>query len=385
MLAIPHYIDLGLLLVRTDLTVDGRDPTHWEELGDPTLDESSFERIASRLSRRLKVPGFAFDMESVDTTACVFVEMCWNFFAQRSFLKERTVYDLAAATRALQFLARLRWNDVLPYPCTLKDCARSVYVRAWYANVPALAADAARPPPLRPIEFLTSGQFAAGRLADVRDRLIASERMREASFREKSARLAREQQSQTAYQDVLATAALRQEVDRGLAAAGRRIQELKNGKVGGWSCSGAWYLGVVSSGGNTNLGWSIVQEALDQRRIADRAMRGAGLPPTTSFYRDNRDAFVPGLTDVTFGRMESFFFGRTRRRELALGLGLGAQPTQPIQAGVVRLCREMPELLHALVIRILGDDRSNPDNAGSEGFIRDEVGRVFSQIGAALE
>jgi hypothetical protein len=152
----------------------------------------------------------------------------------------------------------------------------------------------------------------------------------------------------------------------------------------GYCCSGAWYLGVVSAGGNTNLGWSVVQEALNPRRVEERAFCGAGLPPSVTFYRDHGSKPVPFIADMTFNHLASSLFGQARSRESALGIGI----TKDLPPGALRACREMPEILHCLVLNVLGDPQSNALRQGdpaltlvdAETFIRTEIGAVFKHL-----
>jgi hypothetical protein len=139
----------------------------------------------------------------------------------------------------------------------------------------------------------------------------------------------------------------------------------------------------VSSGGNTNVGWSIVEEALDSRRIEKRAMLGAGLPASASFYTDHSNRAVPGLGTVTFGDLGNRFFRRTRSRETVLGIGQSANGELPIDESLLALCREMPEMLNDLVRRILRNEKSRPSERMPlryKDFIQGEVSRLYDAI-----
>ena len=326
MLAIPHYFDLGLLLRRLDLTRDLEPPTHWDAVGDSAQDRHSFETIVGGRARQLGVPAFSFNTDSAETTACVVLEMCWNFMADQDFLRERRQHNVDAATRALQFLARLRWAGLLPYPCKLKECARALYTRAWYANLPellSLGTVGGATPEFQPVPFLTSAPQGDG--GRTRQQLLRYVARRHKGLRQAHAALLRQWKGGGHHVDRVALHETLQECAEDLERIERRCAEIEAGAagaIGGWSCSGAWYLGVVSTGGNANFGWSIVQEALGPSWVEKRAFGGAGLPPLRSFYRHFDGVEVPGLKGTSFGALEREFFGRTRARESALGIGI---------------------------------------------------------------
>jgi len=405
MLAWPHYFDFGLLLERTDLLSGIKDrPTHWDQALDAGgkkgrcgLGESnsgSFEKIVGDLSRQLGVPGLAFNMDSIDTVACVFIEMCWNFFAKQAFLRRDRWrnWNIARAVEALAFLARLRWQGVLPYPCRLEHCAEAIYTRVWYANVPNLMEkDQNRNIAFRPIPLFTSSLRFRREFKQERAFLVDCVRKAEGRFeQEKTSALGLfAPGSGNPYPEHAADFATLHQVMENLDRVRQRREELERhhqgGRLAGWSCCGAWFLGVLSSGGNANLGWSIVQEAMDPRRVEERALAGAGLPALEMFYRQHGNVAVPGLQDTSFGQIERNFFGRIRPRETALGIGLPGEANQP-DPRALDFLSSLPEVLHSLVMCVLGDGRSDPN--GSEGayreFIRAEVTRVFEQTDKAM-
>jgi hypothetical protein len=189
---------------------------------------------------------------------------------------------------------------------------------------------------------------------------------------------------QNPYHDYLALVGRKQQLlntQRCIADRRKELTGMPTVAPGGWSCTGAWYLGVVSNGGNTNLGWSIVEDAIDPRRVAARALSGAGLSPYASFYSDHARQPVPYLHRINFGRLQHEFAGRTRHRESALGIGLGDPPQSDASFSVVDLCRELPEMLSELVRRVLRDDRSNAKHTAPD-FVRGEIERVLNVIAA---
>jgi hypothetical protein len=439
MLAAPHYVDLGLLLRRTDLAQwaaahtdlemvddDSVVPTHWNMLRPRTyslsgdaikqLDARSFEHAVIKLHRKLDVPGFAFNMDDVEAVASVFLELCWNFFADPDFLvrarppadgapETEVDQNLERATDAMEFLCRLRWAGVLPYPCTLEHCAQAAYARVWYANLANmqtyLGKDASSP--WKPIPFLTSAyQYSPGfgeeqramvrwvedaetALKTPQPQRIASQRGRDDGPADPS--------YVRAYEDHIRAKHLNVQ----LARIARRRHELRDWKEGGapihgWACSGAWYLGVLSGGANANLGWSVIKEALDPRRVERRAFSGAGLPASYEFYQRHSSRRVPGLADTTFGYLHSHLLGRLRSREEALhiarcgGYGSDRQQRPPR----ISLLSQMPEAIYGLVMAVLDDPRfrttdKNPFiSKKNRRKLRQEIATLFGHARAVF-
>lgn len=388
MLALPFYHDLGMFLRRTDLLGEGEPlPTHWSNVeGDAakTLNPTSFETVLDRLlgpnRDRLGpgVCGFAFDMETVDSVACVFIEMCWNFGTTEAFLVEQneamSQLNLDRATEALLFLARLRWAGLLPCPCTMEHCAKAVYARLWYANLPNLRQYGGKPEHMEPQPFLLSVPGGVGRAHPPGRRGKTPAQIPGTGLTPSPAAESPKPR---------ATAGGGQYQNTGMDTLKRRQPVGKDGEPR--CCCGAWYLGVLSSGGNASLGWSIVLEALDSRRVRERALAGAGLPAMESFYRLYGDRPVPFLHGVTFEKLRKAFFRQARSRMLAFGLG-----SPPGDGNVARRARmdvlySMPEALHELVMRVLADRRSHPEKGNAaRTFIRAQVARVFQGAGAKL-
>lgn len=360
LLALPIYHDIGLLLRRMDILPEGgHEPEHWEKLppGETkaeSLNPSSFESVLGGLVRKdPDVVGFAFDMDNVNSVACLFTELCWNFGATDNFLVNELQREtnVQCAVEALLFLARLRKTGVLPYPCTLAHCKEAVYTRLWYANIATLYGEGETPLPLRPVPFLTSARHRLGK---------------------KTIPLSS---------------------DSATAPDGSAVADRTRPR---WCC-GAWCLGVLSSGGNANLGWSIVMEALDRRRIRDRALDGAGLPVSKAFYRLYGDEDVPFLDATTFNDLKADFFPKAQSRMLAFGLGTPSesegQPTVPD----IETLSAMPERLHSLVMNVLADSRWAPEDlddtellalctearAGIERLVRDMYEWVSDSSGGA--
>jgi len=331
MLAMPLYYDVGFFLRRTDLVAKNTPTlTYWDKPESAGPDHPSLEATLENQLETVRgqfgkdVQGFAFDMDNVNGVACMFIEMCWNFGASNAFFvtedPARAQRDLTCATEALLLLARLRWKGLLPYPCTIEHCARALYTRIWYANIPELIDCAAMASHLRPEPFPLASSFVK-KPVDLKD--------------------------------------------------GTPVKRAR-------SCSGEWYLGVLSSGGNANLGWSIVMEALDPRRVRDRAFKGAGLPPTKSFYLRYGDQPVPNLEETTFADLDGLVFEQTQSRMLAFGLGAKDSDGNPIKPADMDILSTMPEVLHDLVMRVLGDPKSHPDEGdNARKFVRDEVRKIL--------
>lgn len=395
MLAWPHYFDFGILLERRDILNSVARPTHWDTVivngADRPVpnecDQHSFERIIGKVSRERGVPGFAFNMASVDTVACVFIEMAWNFYATQDFLGQcNRQWNVNRVSEALAFLARLRWDGVLPFPCTLEHCAKAAYSRVWYANIPnLLSLNKNQATAFRPVPFFTSAaQFMehSGKLRQfMRQCLDRAEALR-------GIHAQRNDGAMSPYPERLADFAVLQEVLLNKERFARRQLELSDGDGGarpihGWSCCGAWFLSVLSSGGNADLGWSVVQEALDPRRIEERAFAGAGLPALATFYRQHGNSPVPGLQDTTFGSLEQDFFGRVRPRETVLGMGLPGAAEMP-DSRALDYMSSLPEVLHGLVMGVLASPESDPRHENCQRFIRSEVERLFLQTDSEL-
>jgi len=338
MLALPLYHDIGLLLRRVDLLQTGKtQPAHWQNVaGQDDLNRRSLETVLGDLlgpdGNKLgkDVWGFAFDMDNINSVACVFIELCWNFGASTAFLgntdEETREKDLQRATEAMLFLARLRWRNLLPFPCELKHCAHAVYSRLWYANLSALLKHGGHPELMKPVPFLPG-----------------------ASAREGGA------EGETLTVEGAATA---------------------------HCCCGAWYLGVLSSGGNANLGWSVAFQALEPQRVRDRATKGAGLPPLESFYTFYGDQKVKFLHETTFKELKETFYPAARSRTGAFDLmkeqtGEGGKVSTP--RARTRKFAAMPEVLRDLVMRILNNPKSHPkEGDGAREHVRKELERLLA-------
>lgn len=411
LVALPHYYDQGFLLERTDLvTATDLRPTHWEDVPgarENPLNHSSFETVVADLSRRLSVPGFAFNMGNIETVACVFIEMCWNFFCDRDFLTSRPrdpkktngnpQYDwnLDRATDAMLFLWRLRWRGVLPFPCSFEDCSRAIYVRAWYANLPNIHKYAAGSPeiPLKPVPFLASVRQFDDSFENVLSELRTQTEKRITKLKralENTTESPRGHSEDRSYIDWV----LRQNHDLQLQEDLERIERRRaeldgfrknpSTRLTGWACSGAWYLGVLSGGANAKLGWSLVREALDPERVKRRALEGAGLPAFRNFYREYGHHPVPYLTNTTFGILLDELFGRTRSRETAMGIPSGDASDRPADWPAVTREKEIPEVLHGMVMMILSDEKHRlnekyaPEFNYTRGWIREQIERVLA-------
>jgi len=390
MLALPHYVDLGLLLKRTDYELPDM-PTYWvSDVGD--RHDSSFERIVTEASRRLGVPGFAFDMESSETTSCTFLEMCWNFGASPAFLNDQSDRDLDAAVEALAFLARLRWTRVLPFPCTLEHCSSAIFCRAWYANVATLA-KCSGGKTWRPVPFYTfrrapiitpiAGTAVASTVDQARANVITPGTHVPAGATAPLAGITPPAAPSTgadgvspdnAYVEFLFRQQEAWDKECGSASEKlRQTEERVRGSKIGVSCSGAWYLGVVTTGGNASIGWSVVQEALNPRRVEERAFFGGGLPPTVPFYHTHGERPVPFLADTSFRLLTQSLLRWTQHRESALGL--------PQHRNADQASQEMPEMVHHLLMTVLCNPLSDGSaTTNSRQFIREQVQALFHQI-----
>jgi hypothetical protein len=271
--------------------------------------------------------------------------------------------------------------------------AEAMYARAWYANIPRLTGTQEGQLPFKPIPFLTSAKIFGNK--PLRQNLKEFVEKRQVWVDEQLAHLHKASEKLRSYGDsnrleahhrYLVNSLAEEQMESEVIGIQNRLAEFESqeGAIGGWSCSGAWYLGVVSSGGNTNVGWSIVEEALDPRRVEERATLGAGLPASASFYRDHSSKEVHGLRGITFGDMQNRFFRRTRSRETVLGIGMPSEPSFLVDESLLSLCREMPEMLNDLVRRILGSERSRPSEKQPnryKDFIRREVQQLFEAVG----
>ncbi|MBN1514221.1 MAG: hypothetical protein JXB13_19550 [Phycisphaerae bacterium] len=409
--ALPHYYDLGLLLYRPDLVASMEAlPTHWDLIIDTTgfttdcveqINQRSFEAVVTKMCNDRDVSGFAFNMMDVETVACFFLEMCWNFFCDPDFLVNQTEQgkNLQRATEAMAFLARLRRKGALAPSCRMDDFRHAVFSRVWYANLSRVMATAeeASVPSLKPIPFFVSSRqfqegFVAAELRCHVDGAIAkTDRACESISKnlDASANSGSMPDAMRTYEDRCRLGYLREAKDR----LEHRLADLRHEEhhLSGWACSGAWYLGVLSSPANANLGWSLLQEALSNERVEDRAFAGAGLPVTRPFYQDHGGKPVPQLANTTFGELRQRFFGRTRSRERALGIAPSIESPRRLAVNGVEVIGGISEVLYGIVKTILeneefwpNEEPGHPDGQARQ-LIEHELAGAFSYVQQAFE
>ncbi|MCW3051928.1 MAG: hypothetical protein JWN14_1098, partial [Chthonomonadales bacterium] len=70
---------------------------------------------------------------------------------------------------------------------------------------------------------------------------------------------------------------------------------------------GEWYLAIEKGTENRTLAIDLINNLMTDRRIIERALGGAGLPPVEDFYKFYGNTKCP-FTDLTFAEVRSYFF-----------------------------------------------------------------------------
>lgn len=96
--------------------------------------------------------GFAFDMETTETSVCIFLELCWGFGATEDFLLSgplacadvsqqnwNKVPAFTATCDALRFLQYMVYHGLMRSWPKLVDAERALFSRQWYSTIGELA------------------------------------------------------------------------------------------------------------------------------------------------------------------------------------------------------------------------------------------------------
>jgi len=332
----PQYFDMGLMFYRTDVLGKYMDiPPRY--LQSPQAQEgplSSIWGVVEFLSRKSSYAGFAFDTTIVENLVCPFVEMCWNFGAPPDFLSAIPGEQSAKTTRstecirqALEFLGRMAYRRYMPYPCDSGTAGQAVFCRHWFSTFqdmlcqPSDAAGtyALMPFPTEPLDNTSRQQLEQGirdwATAVSVDPVEAFGQGQEAECLENDRERFNEAASTKDYISYLRTAYARELFE--FSNDQWNVKDIV--KKGGWSCSGAWYTGVLRSGRSVGPGWIIAGELADEARAERRAYCGAGFAASESFYVRHGHRQVPDIPTATFGKLRREYYLRARHRYDAFG------------------------------------------------------------------
>jgi KaiC/GvpD/RAD55 family RecA-like ATPase len=327
--AVPNYIDLGLFCYRTDILerCGLRPPISWDR--DRSLASDPFHDIVSVWREVIKkggakegLCGFAFEMSTPITLVTTFTEFVWNFGGHRNFMgRGDDAFALAnkhAVTRALRFLHSLihKHGQLLPFPCTLRDCARAVFSRHWYSTIQHLILDEQHGELAGKIglsPFPTSRHFRTERNL----RSLAEHARASLQGYEELLRNSEDTPENWVRFMKVQTDRLKErihELDEYLEPRAG-IDERRS--VHGNSCSGVWYLAILESSKTHKLPAMLIREMVSPSRSLERALKGAGLPTRESFFRIYHGEPVPNLPPQwTFGRLYRDLLGRVRPRRI---------------------------------------------------------------------
>lgn len=309
---LPQYYDMGFLFCRTDLMEKQRMrmPTSFGEPEDES-DESgagngqSWCAAIAAMAKRCRMFSFAFETTIVENLVCPFIEICWNLGAYPDFLHPtQHAHSIGHIDKALRFLSWMVYRRYMPYPCDTAGTSEAVFTRHWYSTFQdMLASGAASAGRYALMEFPAAARVATDRA--LKDRITAWAK----------STIATEGQSLPQEAMTFVSDLGKQYNVECLRDSAKQLRMLN----GGWTCSGAWYTGVLRSGRSVNPGWIIAYELADAARVRERAYAGAGLPPTRSFYEINSHRQIPDIPSTTFHVLREQHFPKARHRYDAFG------------------------------------------------------------------
>jgi hypothetical protein len=93
----------------------------------------------------------------------------------------------------------------------------------------------------------------------------------------------------------------------------RALKAIQKDSERHFSAWGEWYLAMQRGSENLELGIDLIQNLMTARKITERAWSGAGLPPVEKFYEVHGEQLCPE-TDKTFNELRQMFFGDARSR-----------------------------------------------------------------------
>jgi KaiC/GvpD/RAD55 family RecA-like ATPase len=264
-LAVPQIANVSLLVYRKDLLrlIESRVPETWEDLED----------ICRRLRDRDRPHKLLLETQTYDTLLTTILELGWAhgayWYTRGSDPRNLTIHfedgtfdDFAAAMVRLHHL--IHHARIVPPRSSVDPTtyARTdwVFARHWYSTwVDVLTRTNKEGRPFS--ELGDSAEFGVARLP-----------------------------------------------------ISRKYRDAQSGKQPvHHSTWGEWYLVIQRGSENVELGIDLINNLMDARKVVERALSGAALPPVHEFYETYGDDICFG-TDLTYNQVRTLFFPDARSR-----------------------------------------------------------------------
>jgi hypothetical protein len=260
--AVPHRVNISMLAYRSDLidTDRGNSLETWDEILE----------ICLRL-RQQKLPyHYLIEFRNFDSFLATMLEFIWSFGANLKVENRTPTWspeDIRLAVEAMKMVQSWRFDHkIIPAYSTLdlsEYHSKWAFARHWYSTLVQLVID-------KPTDGVQKLRKLDG-------------------FSHKDIKVSRIPIS-TAYHD-------------------QQAANDPNGDIKHHSTWGEWYLAVSSDTENTVLAEEIINNLMSQRRVIERAVYGAGLPPVLSFYKDNTGSKIGGSTPADSSGADDYRFG----------------------------------------------------------------------------
>jgi len=264
--AVPYMANMGMLVYRADLLehIGIQDPPQtWEEL----------ESICSTLKAKGLPHHFLLETQTYDSLMATVLELCWSHGvswqatrAENGITLEGISFtdgDRAMLTRALERLHRwIHELELVPYQSTVDPLRHPemdwAFARHWYSTW---------------VDVLT----------------------------------------RKAGQGKAAQAVVQNEDGMEFGVCAIPVAEAYRSVGKHHSAWGEWYLGIQRGSENLALGIDLINNMMTARKVAERALSGAGLPVVKGFYETYGSDMCFG-TDLTFNEMRSVFLRNAKSR-----------------------------------------------------------------------
>jgi hypothetical protein len=262
-LAVPHWVNVGLLVYRKDLTWGGAAPTTWEDV------ESVCRGI--RKTNPSAPPMLLFETRTNDTLMATALELGWSHGAFWHTI------DAGAGELRIVFEGSSKFSHWVD---AVERLHRWIHIDKF---VPVLSSV---DPRKNPVEDWAFARHWYSTWVDTRTRRRPAGRRTQANS---------------------------DPANYGVCRIPISADRAKTPGAEHHSAWGEWYLAIQRGSENVELGVDLINNLMTGRKVTDRAMAGAGLPALEQFYKTYGENICPH-TDLTFNEMRTHFFRHARTR-----------------------------------------------------------------------